>query len=216
MVSRGSHLRLVAAAMLLLATGAFLRARSQPEVVPARMLLLTFPRNIGSWTGEDSPIPPEILDILGPGEFLSRVYETKYQSYVDLFVAYFPSQRTGDTIHSPKNCLPGAGWVPVRSQRIRVRRGNGQFFLANQAIIAKGSDRALVLYWYQSHGRQVASEYSAKLYLVADSIRMNRSDGALVRITTPLELHENPAAAQERVIGFAEQILPLLGGYIPR
>jgi EpsI family protein len=135
---------------------------------------------------------------------------------VDLFLAYFPSQRTGDTIHTPKNCLPGAGWTPLESGRVALERPDGPAIRVNRYVIGKGTDHMLVLYWYEAHGRAVASEYWAKFYLVADAIRLNRTDGALVRIITPWLSGENLDTAQQRAVDFAGSILPLLDNYIPQ
>jgi EpsI family protein len=149
---------------------------------------------------------------------LLRVYRNDIvrQPYVDLFVAYFPSQRAGDTIHSPKNCLPGAGWSPVDSTRIQVSVPGHKPFVANRYIIAKGSDRQLVLYWYWAHDRAVASEYWAKFYLVTDSMRLNRSDGSLVRVTTPIGTGEKVETAQQRLLSFAGNVVPIINDYVPR
>ena len=135
---------------------------------------------------------------------------------MDLFIAYFPSQRTGDTIHSPKHCLPGAGWLPIESQRITISLPGESPHFANRYVIAKGNDRQLVLYWYLAHNRAVASEYWAKFYLVADAMRLNRSDGALFRVTTPLQAGEAADSAQERLLSLAGETTPLLSRYIPR
>lgn len=173
---------------------------------------------MGEWNGTDIAIEKETLDVLGPGDFLLRVYRNASDTDpdIDLFIAYFKTQRAGDTIHSPKNCLPGAGWAPVASERIVVSVPEHEPFLANRYLIAKGDMRQLVLYWYWAHDRGVASEYWAKYYLVADSIRMNRSDGALVRVTTPLNSGETINAAQERMMPFVSELVPRLNSYIPR
>jgi len=213
-----SQLQFALAAVLLAGTALFLHARSRNEVFPARAPLSSLPHELGGWVGSDVTIPKDILDILGPGEFLLRVYRNRSANnpYVNLFMAYFPTQRAGDTIHSPKNCLPGAGWSPLESTRITVSLPGHAPFPANRYVIGKGTDRQLVLYWYWAHDRGVASEYWAKFYLVTDSMRMNRSDGALVRVTTPLHSGENPDAAQQRLLSFAGEVVPLLDNYIPR
>src|SRR5262249_23502717 len=161
------------------------------------------------------PISKDELDVLGLGDFLRRDYQDK-SSRVNLFIAYFPSQRAGDTIHSPKNCLPGAGWSPVQSDRITVSLPGQAPFPANRYLIAQGDSRQLVLYWYLAHDRVVASEYSAKFYLVADSIRMHRTDGSLIRFVTPLASGEKVDAAQERLLSLAADVVPLLNEYVPR
>lgn len=210
--------RFIPVALLLAATAIFLQARSRGEVFPSRHPLQSFPKQLGSWDGTDVAIDEDALQVLGPGDFLLRVYENQEttQPRVDLFIAYFASQRAGDTIHSPKNCLPGAGWAPVQSSRIMLSMANHAPFPVNRYVIAKGDARQLVLYWYWAHDRGVASEYWAKYYLVADSIRMNRSDGSLVRLKTIMEPGETVDTAMRRMLPFADHILPLLDDYIPR
>ena len=203
---------------MLIATGIFLHGRARHEVLPPRLPVTSFPRQLGNWIGSDIPIPQETLDVLGPGEFLLRLYrnQSTRNPDVDVFLAYFPSQRAGDTVHSPKNCLPGAGWSPVDSSRITLSLPGHAPFPANRYIIAKGTERRLVIYWYWAHDRGVASEYWAKFYLVGDSIRMHRSDGALVRVTTPLGPQENPDTAQQRLLSFAGHVTPILNSYVPK
>ena len=207
--------RFLIVACLLVAVTALLHARRSREDVPRGEPLAAFPGQLGNWTAQDLPISSDVLAVLGAGDFLSRIYTTAGQPYIDFFVAYFPSQRSGDTIHSPKNCLPGSGWTPMESSRIAITGADGMKIPANRYIIQKGSDRQLVIYWYQAHGRAVASEYLAKFYLVADAIRMNRSDGSLVRIVTAIDDGEDVAEAEKRAVGFAQQISPMLNHYIP-
>jgi len=213
-----SQIRFIVALALLVGTALFLQARNRGEVFPARMPLASFPQQLGNWTGTDVEIEKEIRDVLGPGDFMLRVYRAQdaRQPSNDLFIAYFPTQRAGDTIHSPKNCLPGAGWTPIDSSRISLEVGGHSPFPVNRYVIAKGSDRLLVLYWYWAHDRAVASEYWAKIYLVTDSIRMNRSDGALVRLTTRMLPGESVEAAMTRLTPFAGHVVPLLNEYIPQ
>jgi EpsI family protein len=158
----------------------------------------------------------DVLDVLGPGEFIVRDYSAPNHLDTNLYIAYFPSQRTGDTIHSPQNCLPGAGWNPDENVRVTLALPGHAPFPANRYVISKGDEHRLVLYWYWAHDRGVASEYWAKYYLVKDSIRMNRSDGALVRIMTEMSPGETADAAQQRLLPFTSTIGPLLDNYIPR
>jgi EpsI family protein len=120
-------------------------------------------------------------------------------------------------MHSPLNCLPGAGWSPVSFRRMDIDvPANGSVerrINVNRYVIEKGVDRQLVLYWYQAHGRVVASEYWGKFYLVLDAIRTNRTDGALVRIVAPIRSSEDDAEAQ--AVAFAQALFPLLGKYLP-
>lgn len=193
-----------------------LRSRSQAESVPPRLALASLPLNLGDWQGKDLTISDDVRQILGEGDFLDRLYKRSPEElWVDLFIAYFPTQRTGSTIHSPQNCLPGSGWVPVETSHIELPRPGGQTMTINRYVIAKGADRQLVLYWYQSHGRVIASEYWAKFYLVADTMRLNRSDGALVRLITSVAPNESIEGTQNRVVKFEQRLMPILGSYIP-
>jgi EpsI family protein len=212
-----SWLHFLPVATLLVGTAIFLHAQNREEVVPPRTGLSLFPMQLGNWTGRNETIPTDILEALGPGEFLARDYQRRPNDPpVNLFLAYFPSQRAGDSIHSPKNCLPGSGWVPVQSSRMLLMMREGREIPINRYVVARGTNRLLVLYWYQAHGRAVANEYAAKFFLMADAVRLHRTDGALVRVITPLTAGEGEQAAQERVTDFAREILPLLDRHIPR
>ena len=212
-----SQWRFWVAAGLLVGTALLLHARNSSEIIPAREPLASFPRTLGGWDSIDKPLTQEVLDVLGPGDFLLRDYQDSASGAgVGLFIAYFPSQRSGDAIHSPKNCLPGAGWAPVRSDRITVSLPGQTPFPVNRYLIAKGEERQLVLYWYLAHNRAVASEYAAKFYLVADSIRERRSDGSLIRVTTILAPNESLDSGQQRLLSLAGNVVPLVNTYIPR
>ena len=157
---KASMARFLSASILIIATAVFLRAHSHGEIFPPRQPLQSFPQQLGDWTGTDIPMDKDTLQVLGPGDFLLRTYDREDPNvpYVGLFIAYFPSQRTGDTIHSPKNCLPGAGWAPVESTRMDLALPGHSPFPVNRYLIAKGDARQLVLYWYWAHDRGVASE----------------------------------------------------------
>lgn len=215
---KGSTSRFALAAALILSAAIFLQAHSSSEIFPPRAPLNSLPEKLGPWAGTDIPLEKDVLEILGPGDFLLRNYYNAAtpQPEMSLFIAYFPSQRAGDTIHSPQHCLPGAGWTPVEKKRITLSLPGHDPFPANRYLIAKGDSRQLVFYWYWAHDRGVASEYWAKYYLIADSIKMNRSDGALIRLITPMLPGESADAAQQRLLPFAGSLQPLLDTYIPR
>ena len=212
------NLRFASALAILLAAAVFLHARGRNEVFPHRQPLSAFPRELENWRSSEVSIPQDQLAVLGPGDFLLREYQrsSTMQPPVGLFIAYFPSQSAGDTIHSPKNCLPGAGWAPLEARRTQLSFPGQPEFAANRYVIAKGADHQLVLYWYLAHNRAVASEYWAKYYLVADSIKMNRSDGSLIRLSTPILKGETSEQAQNRLLSFAGLIVHRLNDYIPR
>jgi EpsI family protein len=214
----GANFRFALVVILLGGVGAFLHSWHGSEVIPAREKFSSFPRQLGEWAGVDSKIPQDVLAVLGPGDFLLRSYQKSSAENppVELFLAYFPSQRTGDTIHSPKNCLPGSGWLPMESSRFTLSLPGKTPFLVNRYVIAKGPQRALAVYWYWAHNRAVASEYWAKFYLIDDSIRLNRTDGSLIRVATELRNGETAANAQPRLLSVLNVVAPVLDQYIPR
>jgi EpsI family protein len=217
-MSNAGRLRFILAGGLIALTALLLQARGRNEVIPPAPPLSSFPAQLGAWSGTDIALDKETLSVLGPGDFLVRSYENPNgePNYVDLFVAYFSSQRSGDTIHSPKHCLPGAGWTPESNDRVMLSFSGHTPFSINRYVISKAGARKLVLYWYWAHDRGVASEYWAKYYLVKDAIQMNRSDGALIRITTDMLPGETAAAAERRLSPFTDETVPLLDKYIPR
>ena len=211
------HWRFAIAVIVLGGTGVLLQARNGSEIIAARTPLASFPHSFDGWRAVDIPMTQDVLDVLGPGDFLLRDYQDPVRrSELDLFIAYFPSQRAGDTIHSPKNCLPGAGWAPVRADRIMMDVPGHEPFPANRYVISKGQQQQLVLYWYWAHDRALASEYAAKFYLVTDSIRMRRSDGSLIRLSTTLGPNQDIESAQKVLISFASNVMSRINTYVPR
>ena len=163
---------------------------SRSEKVPSHKALAQFSLENRDWTmSQELEMDKESLDVLKADDILSRVYvDQKNGQMATLFVAYFSTQRTGKAPHSPKNCLPGSGWVPAQAGDISIPiKGQAAPITVNEYVIARGDNESVVLYWYQSHDRVVASEYSAKIYTVTDSIRYNRSDTALVRVVVGVE-----------------------------
>lgn len=203
-------------ALLLAGSVLLLHARGDSDLIPASTPLSQVSRVIDGWTGSDLPIDQETRDVLGSGDFLSRIYTQRGQSQpIGLFIGYFPTQRSGVTIHSPKHCLPGAGWAFESSRYVNLRDANGKVHRVGEYIIGNGEMRQFVIYWYQAHGRSVANEYMAKFYLVTDAILLNRTDGALVRVLTPIDSMENVATARARVEAFTGQLIPTLPRFIP-
>jgi len=192
-------------------------AASRGERVPASQPLDLFPAQLGNWReAQDYPIEQEIRDQLNADDLLNRLY-TDPQSSVGaaLFVAYFKTQRTGQSPHSPKNCLPGSGWEPDATGFLDVAvEGQPEPIRINRYVVSHGDQKSVVLYWYQSQRRVIASELSAKFWLVMDSIRYHRSDTALVRVTVPVVNNGQDAATQIGV-SFVRMVFPVLKGYLP-
>jgi EpsI family protein len=199
-------------------TGLYLSRATRAEVVPQRESLAACPLQIDEWNGRQAaPLDEKVLAVLGVDDYVNRLYFNSRGALVSLYVGYYGSQRQGDTIHSPLNCLPGAGWMPVSQDRkqiqVRTRIGEPRAIVVNRFVIEKGLDRQLVLYWYQSHGRVVASEYWGRAYMVVDAVRLNRTDGALVRVITPVV--DSESAAEREAETFVQSLFPLLDRYLP-
>jgi EpsI family protein len=192
-------------------------AISRKEIVPAIQPLAEFPKTVGAWsTVQDIPIEAEVQDVLKADDTLNRVYANRAAGVeANLFIAFFKTQRTGQSPHSPKNCLPGSGWEPVTTGLVTIPApGRSEPILANRYVAAHGDDKAVVIYWYQSHDRIIASEYSAKLWLVVDSIRYHRSDTSLVKVVVPVVNNDLDTATRIGV-DFVQTLLPDLSRRLP-
>lgn len=217
-------------------TGAAVIARaSRAEPTPIRHSLATFPMTLGEWRGgADQPFDTRTLAVLGVDDYLSRTYVRPIARVagvessrfaVGLYIGYYRTQRQGDTIHSPLNCLPGSGWEPVSRSTLEARvarRPGGPIepVHVNRFVVEKGLERDLVLYWYQSHGRVVASEYASKFFLVRDAVLLNRSDGALVRVIAPIASSGGSEGgsddfAERQGRAFMQAVFPWLADFLP-
>jgi EpsI family protein len=209
-------------AVLFVAAAAYLATASKAEELPPREPLSRLSMSIDQWNGRrDADFTPEILAVLGVDDYITRTYVRADSPALGLYIGYHTSQRQGDTIHSPLNCLPGAGWEPLELGRkiIPVPSGDAtaspRGIEVNRVVIGKGLDRALVLYWYQSHRRIVASEYWGKVYTVLDSVRYNRTDAALVRIVVSVPNGMSTQMAEDEATTFAQALFPRLLPHLP-
>ncbi len=211
--------------MLACATG-LERARGDVDKVPPSVPLDRLPTRISGWSSVEIPLSDDTLATLGKGVFLDRDYtpvaagasaddRKEANGEVSLFIGYFPTQRTGQTIHSPQHCLPGAGWVFDSSGVVDLSAPDGRTMQVGEYLISNGGSKAEVLYWYRSHGRTMANDWTAKLYTLVDSILYSRTDAALIRIVTPVQPGEGQAGAHRRAVNFANRITPMLPAYIP-
>lgn len=210
--------RLAILFVLFLTTAVYARHAMRPEEQLTRKPLSDFSNSLGRWSGREAPkLSADVLGALGADDLLNRYYIAPREPAVALFVGYYRSQREGDTIHSPMNCLPGAGWLPSAKERAVIQiPGRAAPIVVNRLVIRKGADRQVVLYWYQSHGRVVASEYWSKVYMVYDAVRSHRSEAALVRVISPaLPSEDGTAAAERRVTEFVQQLFAPLEAYLP-
>jgi EpsI family protein len=203
--------RAVAVAVLILLASLYVRFVAASVGDVARAPLDRFPLEIAGWKGESlPPLDDATARVLGADEYLNRRYVRPGGAAVDLFVAYYRSQQHGDAIHSPRNCLPGAGWEPVSQSETTLRPAGGEPVPVNRYVIRKGLDRRVVFYWYQGRGRMVSNEYANKGWLVIDAMRMGRTDGGLVRAITPAS-----EAGERSAIGLLEAALSPLEKSLP-
>jgi EpsI family protein len=180
-----------------------------------RKQLKEFPKQMGAWEqkGADSQLDNQTLAVLRASDYLLRDYRSTDGRVVNFYVGYYASQRDGATYHSPLNCLPGSGWEMSAPGKITITPKGRPAFVANRYVIQNGEHKDLLVYWYQGRGRAVASEYWGKVFTVVDSVRRRRSDGAMVRITTPINGSES--AALQAAIDLAANSSTILPEFIP-
>ena len=184
------------------------------EIIPERTRFVAFPTRIGDWQGQDSSLDSATEKFLKVDDYILANYSRSDGNPVNLYVVYYASQRQNESPHSPIVCLPGGGWMITRLER-RTFDSGGVDHPFNRVIIRNGSARNLVYYWFDERGRTVASEYMAKWYLLADSIVKNRSDGALIRLTTRINPDESEDDADRRLQAFMTVALPRLKAFLP-
>ena len=201
--------------LVLVLQAALFYSASHGEATPLATPLIAFPLNVGSWHMQaEGQIDQETRDILKADDYLTRAYFGP-EGGANLFVAYFKTQRQGQSPHSPKNCLPGAGWEQIKSGRVDVPVAGSAPIHINQYVVQKGQSEAVVYSWYQSQGRVIADEFAAKFYLVSDSIRNHRSDTALVRVWVPV-VGNDPGPAEKVGTDMIKTFYPVVSTFLPR
>jgi len=188
-------------------------ALGRNEAMPLRHPLATLSLELDGWRGRDESISDRVVERLGTRDVLLREYEDAAGNRVWLYVSYFARQQQGEQSHSPKNCLPGAGWQPVQDRRVPYPFGDGATGEINEIVFAKGDQRQLVYYWFRERNRIVASEYLVRWYLAVDAVTRQRTDGALVRVSTPVGRSE--AEARATIDAFMRVALPALDEILP-
>ena len=186
-------------------------------VIPPRRPLAEFPRQLGNWKAvSDEAIDADTLAVLKADDYLVRTYRDKSGEPAALFIAYYRAQRAGESMHSPKNCMPGSGWQPVQNDRVTLGAdGTARPIRVNRYVVEKDGQRTLTLYWYQENGRTIASEYWGKIYMVWDTFRTGRRDGAIVRISVPMAARDDGTAALDEASDLARTSSPYLSRFVP-
>lgn len=211
-----SSLRFVLLLAVILVAGILVNAWAYlGEAHVERKQLKDFPRQIGGWQqiGSDQVLDNETLKVLRASDYLLRNYRSLTGRVANFYVGYYATQRDGATYHSPLNCLPGSGWIMSDPAQVTITLPDGRAFTANRYLIQNGDQKDLLVYWYQGRGRAVASEYWGKVYTVLDSVRLRRSDGAMVRVTIPVDKSE--AASLQMATDLAASATFVLPEFVP-
>lgn len=200
------------ASVVALALSAFLVSSigKREEVIPPRAVFPEFPTQLGEWKGDQMAMEDTVTKYLGLTDYIFADYKNNKSETVNFYSAYYETQRKGVSPHSPRVCIPGGGWQIAEIERTQI----GDLPI-NRIVIKKDEQTQLVYYWFQQRGRQLANEYLMKWFLFKDALLLNRTDGALVRITTSVGQNENIADADNRLKAFAAQVTPVLPKFIP-
>jgi len=179
-----------------------------------RKPLKDFPAQLGQWQkSKDQVIDEPTMKVLRASDYLLRDFKRPDGRTANFYVGYYASQREGASYHSPLNCLPGSGWTLTQPDTVTISLPDGETFSANKYVIQNGDYKSLMIYWYQGRGRAIASEYWGKVYTVVDSVRLRRSDGAMVRVTVPIGNSET--AALDSAKDLSAKAAAVLNEYVP-
>ena len=204
----------VSAAVLFLTTATAVALPARTEIQPAREYCVTFPTTFGQYTGERRPLESAFENALKVDDYLLADFRGHDGVPINLWLAYYGSQRKGQSAHSPRSCLPGGGWRIESLNRVPLPGGPDAAHV-NRAVIAKGNQRQLVYYWFKQRDRWLTGELSVKWYILVDALTRNRSDGALIRLVTPVADGEPMDLADRRLADFAGHVQAQLGRYVP-
>lgn len=205
---------IIATLMLAIGLAWQLQPPRQTTTILTRAPLTVFPMQFGGWNGAAVPLDENVKRVLAADDYVAANYNTT-QGEVGLLLTFYGAQTQSNALHSPEVCLPGSGWEVSRWTQMAVDTGMGAPVRVNRAIIQNGTDRQLVYYWFEGRGRHTANDYETKFIAIVDTLLAGRSDGGLVRLTTPIRLGEDPAAADDRLAAFLRELTPLLPSYYP-
>lgn len=219
--SKPRHWRMafpLVAGLLIVCTAGFANklVAGRQEIFPDRVQFASFPDNLGEWRGRRSQLEPRIEHTLGLTDYILSDYARQDGRWVNFYVAYYASQRHGVAPHTPILCIPGNGWRIATFERTAYHdEGLNQTLPLNRVIIERESQKQIVYYWFVQRGRRIENEWLSKWYLLTDSILKNRTDGALVRLTTLVYPGESERDADRRLRSLFRELEPQLVGYLP-
>lgn len=186
------------------------------QIIPPHPPFNSFPVHIHEWRGEPSSLDPEVLAGLQLSEYwLADYYTQGSRVPVNFYIAYYDTQRVGSTTHSPSSCIPGGGWRIVSRSVKTVALSDGAALDVSRFIIRRAGLSQIVYFWFDERGRNITDTQYAKWYLLVDSIRLHRTDGALIRMVTPIAEGEKEDEAEKRLTGFLSAAHPLIAAFVP-
>lgn len=205
------------AALILIATLVVSSSVEFQQKVPSAKSFVEFPVQIGKWDGRSEEMEQRFIDELDLTDYVLVNYRNNVGQQVNFYTAYYQSQAKGQSIHSPASCLPGAGWVFEEAETITlpVRSRKGEDLSVNRAFMVKDDVRQLSYYWFPQRDRILTNRYQLKWYNFLDALTRQRTDGALVRLITPVYPSEEVGGADARLVGFAREVVPVLGQFLP-
>jgi EpsI family protein len=208
--------RVLIVSLILIMTAILVRFVSHSDDIKLDKPLSTFPKEVGEWTGKEAHFEQSVYDILGVDDSYLAYYYNREERNVQIYIGYYQSQREGEQIHSPKNCMPGGGWNIKESslEEISLKGVNPGKIKVIKLLLEKDEQKQIVFYWYQGNGRFISSEYSQRLYMVIDSMLKHRTNGSFVRLITPV-LNNDEEDAIRYLKNFAADIIPVISEYIP-
>ena len=202
---------------ILSATLALSQGTEFREKIPIKKPLSELPLTIGEWTGNRDQMEQRFIDALDFSDYVIIDYTDKGDKHVNFYVAYYESQRKGESIHSPETCLPGSGWEfrEAGFEMVPLIRGNPGHIKVNRAFMVKIGMKEFPYFWFPQRGRILNNAYQLKIYTFWDALTRHRTDGALVRVITPVYPDEQLQDAEARLQGFTREIAPILSKFIP-
>lgn len=214
-------MRVLTVVAMLVASAVIVRSVGHGQPVTLHRPFWQFPNQLSAWTGQDVRFSPSVEDRVGVSSYMYRVFRRQSSTSIpplDLYVGFYESQKHGEMIHSPKNCLPGSGWFIAERDTMSLDVPPYQPFEVNKYVIANGTERQVVLYWYQqAGGRVVTNEYLGRVHMVMDALTKNRTDAALIRVIIPTRdnLPESVEASTAEAVEFLRAAYPELMRFLP-
>ena len=207
----------IVAMVLLGATAAIAQTVNFREEVPIARSFHQFPLGIGSWTGQLQSMDQEFIDELDLSDYIMVNFRNGSNPSINFYTAYYESQRKGESIHSPSSCLPGSGWEFHQAGRVEIplSKPDAHTIAVNRAVMSNVGLKQLSYYWFPMRGRIATTLWQVKLYNFWDALTRQRTDGALVRLITPIGRNEKVEEADARLQAFTRELVPVLDQFLP-